>query len=427
MDRPVDAVRPNRRRIVKLLGIGATGGAVQWLRRASGDDGDGGADAAESEFKPAFVAVQDDRCVPLEPLSGEEPVAELYDYTYPQDQYDGPPGSDGGSFSSEGTKDLQRDRSSVLFLYDGPDGLSLVVVHGHVGGKGDEGGAVSFTVRGLPDDGEWVVKDDFYVEDGEVQSEDRWAVDADPHVLDWAYVGGRTDGGAFRGLGPQPEIHVEPAFNEAAARWDDYDYGRLESWEVLSGDREDMDRYELRMDEPVSIRAGGCVLDDVEAPPEDPDEPEDPEGPDEGDPDTVVISADTDGNVETDGAVVVEPDVEVDGNVEAGSPVELGPDTQIDGNVETDGPVTLGPGAAVDGNVEAGDDVSVGPDAEIDGNVESGGDVDVGRGGEIAGNVEAADRVSAGAAVEIDGNVAGVSVDVDDSAEIGGSLDVIAL
>ena len=414
--------------MLQVLGAGTVGGLL--LGRLEAQEAD----------EPPFVLVQGDRCVPVEPLEGDEPVAELYDYTYPTDRFEGSPGSDGTTYSSEGTTDLQRDRTSILFLYDGPEGRSLVVVHGHLDGEEDEGGAVSFVIHGLPDDDEWVVRDDDYRSpDGEVEADDRWDVDDDPHVVDWGYVGGRTDGGAFRGLGPDPEVRIDPAFNEEAARWDDRSFGRIERWEVLSGDRADVDRYELDLDEPVSILPGPCPDDRAAA-----DEPETPDddrdSPDSEEPARVVVDADTDDNVETDGGVRVREGVELDGNVEAGGLVELEPgaeidgnvqtasgvllgaDAEVDGNVEAGGPVELGEGAAIDGNVEAGGRVTVGRGAEIDGNVEAGGRVTVGRGAEIDGNVESRGAVTVGPDGEIDGNVTGTSVTVDDAGEVDGSI-----
>jgi hypothetical protein len=232
-----------------------------------------------------FVLEQGDRCVELTPFSGDEPVEELYDYTYPKNLFDGPPGSTGSTYSSMGTTDLQRDRTSVLFLYDGPEGLSLVVVHGHVGSEGDVGGTVSFTLGGVPADATWIVRDDYYLQNGEQAASnfDRWDVDGTIQTVDWAYKGGRTDGGALRGLGSGFEIVVDPAFNDEAALAEEHSwYGPIEAWEALSGDREDPERFPLRLDQHVRVRTGGCVEEtDLSAPDEDgtvdADEPTDEE------------------------------------------------------------------------------------------------------------------------------------------------------
>jgi hypothetical protein len=238
--------------LLRAFGATATAGALRSavdVRAAQGD---------------AVVLRQGDRCVELDPLVGDAPVEDLYDYTYPTDRFAGPPGSQGNTFSSAGTTDLQRDRTSLLFPYDGPGGLSLVVVHGKLDGEFDVGGTVTFSFAGLPDDGAWIVRDDYYLKDGEPAPSnfDRWRIDDDPQVVDWAYRGGRTDGGAFRGLGSEFEVRIEPAFNDAAALAGEFDFGPVEAWEALSGDREDPERIPLRLDRPVTITVGNCEDDD---------------------------------------------------------------------------------------------------------------------------------------------------------------------
>ena len=246
-----------RRTFLQVLGIAIAGSSLAVASQTTRSDGEA-----------SVVLEQEGLCIPLSPLSGDEPVEELYDYTYPIDQYDGPPGSEGSTFSSEGTIDLQRDRTSVLFLYDGPDGLSLVIVHGRLDGEDDAGGTVRFTIRGLPEDGEWIVRDDYYLTaDGErpASNFDRWDIDDDGHTIDWAYQGGRTDGGAFLGLGSEFEVEIEPEFNDTAPLSSDHDFGPVEEWELLTGDRDEPDRHALQLDRPVTIRTGSCPSeDDVE-------------------------------------------------------------------------------------------------------------------------------------------------------------------
>ena len=203
---------------------------------------------------------QDDACVEITPLGGDEPVEELYDYTYPLDTFEGQPGSDGDTFSSEGTSELQLDHGSILFFYQGPEGLSLVIVHGKFDGSHD-GGTVSFRIDGLPTSGEWVVQDDYYLRsDGsEAPSNfDIWEVEQNPHIVHWAFRSGRTDGGVFRGFEDEVEFMIEPAFNERAGLYDEYDFGAIERWEALTGSLDDPDRIELDMDRPVRITDGTC-------------------------------------------------------------------------------------------------------------------------------------------------------------------------
>ena len=245
-----DAWSPQRRRtVLRLAGAAAGTGALGQVLAQRDDPGE------------TVVLEQGDRCLELVPLSGDVPVEELYDYTYPTNLFDGPPGSLGTTYSSMGTTDLQRDRTSILFLYDGPEGLSLVVVHGHVGSEDDAGGTVSFTLGGVPADAAWIVRDDYYLQNGEQadSNHDRWDVDGTIQVVDWAYKGGRTDGGALRGLGPEFDLTIDPAFNGEAGLAEELSYyGPIEAWEALSGDREDPERFPLRLDQHVRIHTGSC-------------------------------------------------------------------------------------------------------------------------------------------------------------------------
>jgi len=240
-----------------MLGVGAGGGALASTVGALRDG------------PRAVVLEQGDRCVEVTALSGEVPVEELYDYRYPTNLFGGTDGSIGTTYSSEGTTDLQRDATSVLFLYDGPEGLSLLAVHGRLDGD-DDGGVVTFALEGVPDDATWVVRDDYYLEDGEQADSnfDRWGDgdDSDVQVVDWAYKGGRTDGGALRGLGESFEVTVDPAFNDAARLSEDHpSFGPIEHWEALSGSRESPERLSLRMDRPVTIRTGVCDGEEVDS------------------------------------------------------------------------------------------------------------------------------------------------------------------
>lgn len=250
MTPPLDTWFSNRRRsLLRVIGGAAGATALQGALGTSTADSGG-----------SIVVEQGDRCVEFVPLEGDVPVEELYDYTYPMDQFGGPPGSQGDTYSSEGTTDLQRDRTSLLFVYNGPEGMSLVVVHGHLDGGRDAGGTVTFTFRGVPEEAKWFVDDDHYLEDGEPASTnyDNWDVDGNPDVVDWAYQGGRTDGGVIRGLGSDFELTIEPAFNDDAALSADHDYGPIEAWELLAGDRNSPERFPLRLDLPVTIRTGTC-------------------------------------------------------------------------------------------------------------------------------------------------------------------------
>lgn len=268
MVRQTETEGTTRRRNVLRL-VGAASGLGLLAGPGGAQDGEADRDRDRNRDRETELRIQQDGgCAPIEPLSGEQPVEELYEYAYPTGQFDGPPGVSGTSYSSEGTVDLQRENGSVLFLYDGPAALSLVFVHGRrdpeeaelPAGESDAGGTVSFAVRGLPEEGAWAVLDDYYGVDGEQSPSnyDRYEFDEESHRLHWAYRGGRTDGGAYRGLGADPDVRVYPAFDDAAGLADDHDYGTVEQWEVLSGSLEPPERLSLVMDEPVRITTDGC-------------------------------------------------------------------------------------------------------------------------------------------------------------------------
>jgi len=85
-------------------------------------------DDSGSESDRAYQIVQGTQVLSVEPLSGDESVEEFYDYRHPYvGSRDDP--SWGRSFSSVGTTDYQRDDTSILMLYEGPQGVSLVAVH----------------------------------------------------------------------------------------------------------------------------------------------------------------------------------------------------------------------------------------------------------------------------------------------------------
>ena len=199
---------------------------------------------------------QGDHEVEIEPLSGDEPVEELYDYRLP-DEYegDGATTGEGQYYRSVGTESLQRNATSIMFLYDGPNGLSFVVVHDAL--DGDGGGSVSWEVTSVPTDADWIVKDDYYVdaESGEsVETNyDNWHTDGSDHTVDWTWMKGRTDGGVLGYFGEDFSFTVHPAFNEKAALYGDHYDGDIENWEMLSGDLNSPDRISLDLDAAVTV------------------------------------------------------------------------------------------------------------------------------------------------------------------------------
>ena len=237
-----------------LRGMGALAGTAAFAAPGAAVD-DGG---------PGYVLVQGDTCIPMTPLAGEEPVEDLYDYRLPErfvseENGASDPGT-GPYYSSAGTDSLQAPDSSVLFLYDGPGGLSLVVVHGDAADGG--GGSATFTVSGVPAGASWVVKDDHYrdPETGEIAESnyDRWETRGRTHRIDWTW-GGRTDGGALEGLGDEFELRVDPGFNEEAALYGEHYEGDVEDWQAVVGSRNGLKRVGLKLDEPVTLRSGDCT------------------------------------------------------------------------------------------------------------------------------------------------------------------------
>jgi len=192
----------------------------------------------ESDQQPAadentYRIVQGDQEFTVEPIQGAVPVEEFYDYRYPYQSREDP--SWGRSFSSEGTVPYQQDSASILMLYEGPNGVSLVAVHDKYHEErenGTAGSSVSWELTGLPEDGEWAVIDDDYDWRNEtVEKDDIHQLDADHRAgaagndgeppegvdarLSWVWTNGRTDGMAYRGVGGEDvSITIDPAFNE---------------------------------------------------------------------------------------------------------------------------------------------------------------------------------------------------------------------
>ncbi|AHZ22396.1 hypothetical protein C439_08085 [Haloferax mediterranei ATCC 33500] len=228
---------------------------------------------------------QGDREFEIGLLAGDTPVKELYDLRIP-DWYSGDNGAtdpgEGPYYESLGLGYLLEEPSTVLFLYDGPDGLSLVALHG---GSGD-GGSVTWRLTGVPTDADWLVKDDLYTyPDGEPADSnyDRWNVSGSDHVIDWTWRGGRTDGGVLGYLSGEFEITIHPAYNTDATLYGQYYSGEVTTWHVLSGEWDSLTRQSLNLHETVTITCE--IVEDLDSPesPESPATPEDPKDGEDGD------------------------------------------------------------------------------------------------------------------------------------------------
>jgi hypothetical protein len=235
----------DRRRFV--TGLAALGVGSAAIGTASAERGGRGR-GRNRDDDVAFELRQGGTRVELTPLSGDRPVEEFYDWEIWRTSY-----------SSAGTTALQRPDTSILFLYEGPTGdVSLVVVHGNLDEDPEDttgGGSATFSFVGLPPTGRWRVQDDQYEAP---TNYDRWDTDGGVQTVDWTWMGGRTDGGAYGPLGRTRTVLVRPSFNEAAALYGQYHQGDVDAWEALSGDLADPDRHAMAMDQPVLlVQTGG--------------------------------------------------------------------------------------------------------------------------------------------------------------------------
>ncbi|MFC7195849.1 hypothetical protein ACFQL4_16455 [Halosimplex aquaticum] len=128
-----DSAVGRRTLLQALAAAGAFGAATT---TAAGQDGDG---ESGDDADPLYVVEQGDERHEVAPLSGSEPVESFYDLRIPE-KYTGDNGAtdpgEGPYYMSVGTQDLQRPSTSLLFFYEGPDGVSLVAVHDADGGDG---------------------------------------------------------------------------------------------------------------------------------------------------------------------------------------------------------------------------------------------------------------------------------------------------
>ncbi len=216
--------------------------------------------AADTHEPAAVTVTQNDACVETTPINGSgESIASFYDYRNPETE----PSS--GTFSSHGTTAYQQADTSLLMVYDGPDGLGLVIVHDrYEESDGTDGGAASFHMTGLPSSGEWVVEDDDY--DGQDDRFDHGETESDLH---WTWTTGRTDGAAYSGLGETFEISIDPAWgDDAELDMDDPSYsGNITEWQVISATDDGFERQPLPNTETtVTLGSGTCNNSETQPP-----------------------------------------------------------------------------------------------------------------------------------------------------------------
>jgi len=181
-------------------------------------------------------------CHQVEPLSYRDwTVGEFYGYD---------PADEPGGRQSSTPVDLAEPGVSRLFFYEGPEGLSLVMIHD---GDREAGGAASFRIEGVPSGVDWVVSDD-----GDDGATDEFAVEDGVATADWAWgVRTRNDGGALGYLPDEFGVTIFPRFGEAATL-EPFQDGEIRRWELLSGDVADPDVHELPLGEPALLLTGNC-------------------------------------------------------------------------------------------------------------------------------------------------------------------------
>ncbi|PSQ45217.1 hypothetical protein BRD15_12225 [Halobacteriales archaeon SW_6_65_15] len=211
----------------------------------------GGMTGTTTAAQYSFVVEQGNQCYEVTPLSGSEDVVSFYDYRNIENS-DGP---DRYTYSSYMPGHLTQADTSRLFLYDGPNGVSLVIIHNELDGSGS-GSAATFQFSGLPGSGSWVVQDDDYADQDDRFSRNR---------IDWMWYADRTDGAAFRNVDQQgTEITIHSAFDEQAALYDDYDRtGTTRAWQFLTGSLNSPSAVGLDMSRPVTVRTGNCGPDET--------------------------------------------------------------------------------------------------------------------------------------------------------------------
>ncbi|WP_247731367.1 hypothetical protein [Halovivax limisalsi] len=135
---------------------------------------------------------------------------------------------------------IAKSDASRLFVWSGPEGLSLVSLHDKP--RDGSGGAVDLAFDGLPlSQGDWVVEDD----PGDFNR-------GPPTRPEWTWNYDNTDGGVFRGGLTNRSLTVTPYFNDAASQ-DPLTPGQLTRWEFLTGQATAPEHHDLAMGEPVTI------------------------------------------------------------------------------------------------------------------------------------------------------------------------------
>ncbi|NEU56907.1 PKD domain-containing protein [Halorussus sp. MSC15.2] len=218
--------------------------------------GVGAASATAATSQTSFHVTQAGQCYDVAAYgNGDKTVEEFYDYRKPNN-------TDPSvyTYSSHGTKHLQKNQVSNLFFYHGSDGYSVVLLHDKLDQNeqnGPNASTITFTLSNMGG-ATWEVRDDNYTDQQGDPQDDNWDTDGPTHEVDWMWASHRTDGGAFTGIGEG--VTIDPQFNDAADHWGTWDYSgdsanRTDAWRLLDAGGENVS---LDMQQNLTVRKGSC-------------------------------------------------------------------------------------------------------------------------------------------------------------------------
>ncbi|MFC6725309.1 hypothetical protein ACFQE1_13205, partial [Halobium palmae] len=214
--------------LVMSVFAGFTGGALAQESGNAPDDG---------STDTMYYVQQGNTCTPLETFGdGSTTVEEFYDYRIPELNDDGTVNDETypqHDYSSYGTEAFQESQHSRLMVYEGAEGVSLVVINDEL----DDGNpaAANMTFEMSENSLDWAVMDDDYSGEPYGTPDDEFASDR----VYWQWNGQRTDGGALRGLESEDSLTITPELSESiegieflsGSSADDYDVISLEESE----------------------------------------------------------------------------------------------------------------------------------------------------------------------------------------------------
>lgn len=217
--------------LVMSVFAGFTGGALAQESGNAPDDG---------STDTMYYLQQGNTCTPLETFGdGSTTVEEFYDYRIPELNDDGEVNYDTypeHDYSSYGTQAFQESQHSRLMVYEGAEGVSLVVVNDEL----DDGNPASanMTFEMSENSLDWAVMDDDYPSGSDSPygtPDDQF----EQNRVYWQWNGERTDGGALRGFESEDSLTITPELSESiegieflsGSSADDYDVISLEESE----------------------------------------------------------------------------------------------------------------------------------------------------------------------------------------------------